>query len=165
MPKPRTWLWILVGVLGVGVLAAAALVGAGAWFFSQHVQVSDAPEASAAEAFAEIKRGFEGQAALIDPSREGRAAIAELERRRASYSGPLPEAFKLAVWDKRERRLVRLSFPFWMLRFQNEESLHLDVDGFSLDRLGVTVEDLRMAGPALVIDHEDDSNRVLVWTE
>lgn len=165
MPRPRTWLWILVGVLGVGVLAVAALVGAGAWFFARHVEVSEAPEASAAEAFAEIRQAFDGQPPLIDPTASGRAAIAELDRRRASYNGPLPESFKLAVWDKRERRLVRLSFPFWMLRFQSDESLHLDVDGFRLDRLGVTAEDLRLAGPALVLDHEDESSRVLVWTQ
>lgn len=165
MPKPRTWLLLLLAVLGAGVLVTAVLVGAGAWYFAQHVQVSEAPAESAAAAFDEVHRRFEGQVPLIDPSAGGRAAIAELERRRASYSGPLPQSFKLVVWDKREQRLARLSFPFWMLRFQSEESLRINVDGFSLDRLGVTVEDVRLAGPALVLDREDETSRVLVWTE
>lgn len=165
MPKPRTWVYVVAGLVVAGVLAVVLLVGAGAWFFAQHVQVSEAPDASAAETFADIRRRFEGQAPLIDPRAEGRAVVAELDRRRASYTGPLPGSFRLAVWDKREQKLVRLSFPFWMLKFQSEESMHLDIDGLRLDELGVTAEDLRLAGPALVLDHEDASSRVLVWTE
>jgi hypothetical protein len=165
MPKPRTWLYVLGGLLVAGLLALVLLVGAGAWFFAQHVQVSESPESAAAETFAEIRRQFDGQAPLIDTRADGGAVVAELERRRAAYTGPLPASFRVAVWDKREHRLVRLSFPFWMLRFQNEESLHLDIDGLRLDRLGVTGEDLRLAGPALVLDHEDGSSRVIVWTE
>ena len=52
-----------------------------------------------------------------------------------------------------------------MLKFQSKESMHLDIDGLRLDELGVAAEDLRLAGPALVLDHESAKSRVLVWTE
>jgi hypothetical protein len=165
MARPRTWWLVAGGCLVAGVLAVVAVVGAGAWFFARHVDIRDAPAASAEAEFDEVKRRFEGQAPLIDPNAEGREKIAELERRRATYSGPLPEQFKLLVWDKREKRLVRLSFPFWMLRLQSDESVRINVDGFDLDTLGLDKEDLRLAGPALVLSIEDGGSRVLVWTE
>lgn len=165
MPRPRTWLLVLLSLLGAGTLVVAILVGAGAWFFARHVQVSSAPAESATAAFDEIRRRFEGQTPLIDPSASGGTAIAELERRRAAYTGPLPDSFRLVVWDKREQRLARLSFPFWMLRFQGDETLRINVDGFSLDELGVTAEDIRLAGPALILDRENAKGRVIVWTE
>lgn len=165
MPKPRTWLFIALGVVALLIGGVLALVGAGAWFFSRHVQIQETTTASATETFEDLRRRFEGQAPLIDVDAEGRATVAELDRRRASYNGPLPETLRLAVWDKREQRVVRLSFPMWMLRFQRDEALKLDVDGVTLDSLGVTIEDLRLAGPALVLDRDDGRNRVLMWTE
>ena len=82
MPKPRTWVYVIAGLGVAGVLAVVLLVGAGAWFFAQHVQVSEAPEASAEKTFGDIRRRFEGQAPLIDPRAE-LAAAAPLGRQLA----------------------------------------------------------------------------------
>lgn len=153
------------GVLVAAVLLVVVLVGAGAWFFTRHVELKEATPASAANELDEVRLRFAGQAPLIDPDAQGRAAIAELERRRATYNGPLPDTFRIVVWDKREQQVARLSLPFWMLRLQSSDSLRLDLDGIDLGRLGVTVEDLRLAGPALVLLHEDESSRLIVWTE
>jgi hypothetical protein len=165
MPKPRTWLFIGLGVLAFLVGAAFLLVGAGVWFFGQHVKVQDAVPASAAASFDEIRRRFDDQPPLIDPKATGRASVAELERRRATYNGPLPETLRVLVWDKGEGKLVRLALPFWLMRFQRDHSMRVDVEGFSLEDLGVSMEDVRLAGPALVLDHDDKRTRILLWTE
>jgi hypothetical protein len=165
MPKPRTWLFIALGVLALLIGGTLLLVGAGVWFFGQHVKVQDAAPVAATASFDEIRARFQGQLPLIDPAASGRAVVAELERRRSAYRGPLPESLHLLVWDKDEGKVVRLTIPFWLLRFQSDQSMRVDVEGFSLQELGVSMEDVRLAGPALVLDHEERNSRILMWTE
>lgn len=165
MPKPRTWLFVALGVLALLVGGAVLIIGAGAWFFASHVKVEDATPAAARDQFERVRARFEGQAPLIEVGEHNTVSAAELHRRRASYTGPLPENLTLMVWDQGEDKVVNLTFPFWMLRFQSDKAMKIDVDGFRLDQLGVSNEDIQMAGPALVLDLHKDDVRVLMWTE
>ena len=165
MPKPRTWLFIVLGVLALLVGGAMLVIGAGAWFFASHVKVEDTTPAAARDRFEHVRARFQGQTPLIEVGEHNAVSAAELHRRRASYTGPLPERLTLMVWDEGEDKVVNLTFPFWMLRFQSDKAMKIDIDGFKLEQLGVSNEDIQMAGPALVLDLHKDTAHVLIWTE
>ena len=165
MPKPRTWLFIALGVLALLVGGAMLVIGAGAWFFASHVKVEDTTPAAARDRFEHVRVRFKDQSPLIEVGDHNAVSAAELLRRRASYTGPLPERLTLMVWDEGEDKVVNLTFPFWMLRLHNDKTMKIDVDGFRLDQLGVSNEDIQMAGPALVLDLHKDDVHVLIWTE
>jgi hypothetical protein len=165
MPKPRTWLFIGLGVLALFIGGALAVVGAGAWFFASHVRVEKADQGKAEESFDAVRQRFAGQAPLISIDAKGAVSFEELERRRGTYRGVLPENLCVLAWKRGEGKVVRLSFPFWLLRFQGDSSMKIDVEGLHFENLHVDHEDLRMAGPALLLDFERDGSRVLMWTE
>lgn len=165
MPKPRTWLLIALGTLAVLVGGALLVVGAGAWFFASHINIEPAAEGRAEQSLAEIRKRFEGQVPLIALGENDAVSTAELQRRRATYSGALPETLFLVAWKEGEDKLVRVSFPFWLLRFQSDKSMRIDVDGFRVEQLGVSNEDIQMAGPALVLDLDRKKTQVVIWTE
>lgn len=165
MPKPRTWLFIVLGTLAVLIGGALVVVGAGAWFFASHIKVEPAAEGHAEQSLAELRKRFDGQVPLIALGENNSVSTAELQRRKASYAGPLPEAMHLVAWKEDDERLVRITFPFWLLRFQSNKSMKINVDGFRVEQLGVSNEDIQMAGPALVLDLQREKTHVIVWTE
>jgi hypothetical protein len=77
----------------------------------------------------------------------------------------LPETMQLVAWKEGEEKIVHISFPFWLLRFQSDKSMKINVDGFRLEQLGVSNDDIQMAGPALVVDLAREKAHVIVWTE
>jgi hypothetical protein len=165
MPKPRTWLFIVLGALAIFVGIAVLVVGAGAWFFASHVTVEPATQGRAEQSLADIRKRFEGQVPLIAIGEHGTVSTAELQHRKATYAGTLPETLYLVAWKEGEDKLLRISFPFWLLRLQSEKSMKIDIDGFQVEQLGVTNEDIQMAGPALVLDGARDKSHVIIWTE
>ncbi len=165
MPKPRTWLFIALGTLAILIGLALLVVGAGAWFFANHVKVEQAAPAAARERVQEVRARFAGETPLIAIGDHDIVSTAELQRRRASYSGPLPEYMKLLIWNEGDDHIVSLTFPFWLLRLKPDATMKIDVDGFRMDQLGVSNEDIHMAGPALVLDLHNAKAHVLVWTE
>jgi hypothetical protein len=73
----------------------------------------------------------------------------------------------LLVWTPDEDKLVRLSLPLWLLRF-NASGFHVTTreGDVSFERFRLTVEDVERHGPGLVLDHESrDGERVLIWAE
>jgi hypothetical protein len=161
----RTWIWVVLGVVIALTVGCLALVGTGVYLVSRTVDVSPAGPEAAAREFEAVRARFAGQAPLFRLEAGGRVSAEEFRRRAASYSGPLPVALHLLVWNDREARLVRFSIPFWILRFSSRGRPSLRIDDFELDRLDISPDELEQAGPALVLDHEESGARVLVWTD
>ncbi len=161
----RTWIWVVLGVVIALTVGCLALLGTGVYFVSRTVDVSAAGPEAAAREFEAVRERFAGQAPLFQIEAGGRVSAEEFRRRAASYSGPLPAALHVLVWNDREARLIRFNIPFWILRFSPRGRSSLRVDDFELDRLDVSPEEIEQAGPALVLDHEESGARVIVWTE
>lgn len=162
----KTWVWILVAIVGLGILAVIVLAGAGFYFFSRHVQTQAVTPGEAETRFAEIKKGFETQKPLIELDEAGHFLRSNPDRQ-APADAPPPDALHVMAYDADDGQIVRLSIPFWMLRLQKGHAT-IDLGGtrMDLEDLKLTVEDLERFGPTLIVDHRDPSGaRVLVWSQ
>jgi hypothetical protein len=164
MATPR-WVWIVVGLFAFLAVGCFAMIGTGVYFFRQHV---DLKAMSATEASAEIngiRERFKDQRPLIEIESEHEVSTDVLEERANSYKGPLPEHLHILAWEEDERHRVRLTLPFWLLKWKSGHGIKLNLDEVGIERLEVSAEELQRAGPALVVDHTDGRKRLLVWTE
>ena len=162
----RRWVWILLAILFVGMVSCAGVVGSGVWFFSRHVQVTQASKADIEGQFAKLRTRFRGQPPLFDRRAGGIAALPDrLEARAAAYNGKLPDNLCILIWETGKSESVRICLPFWMLKLKSGRGLKLDVPDHDLLRLAISAEELQRAGPSLLLDEDHDGNRVLIWTE
>jgi hypothetical protein len=164
--KVKTWVWIVVAVFAVGVLGLVAIAGAGFYYVSRHVQSKSVSPAAAAREFDTVKAGFNGQKPLIELDARGHFVRANTDRaapdRRAD-----PEELHVLAFDQSDRRIVRVTVPFWLLRFKTGgATIDLNGNRMDLEDLKLSVEDLERYGPSLIVDHlAPDGDRVLVWSK
>ena len=163
----KTWISILIAAAIVVAVLAAAIIGSTAFFFYRHISTESTNSESAAGEFARARQRFAGQQALIELRGESEAPTIH---RRASAGGELPQTLRVLAFEPRDRKLVRINIPFWLLRLAPSRPLTLrDGVGISLedDRLHLTVQDLDRAGPGLILDARDlhGGTQALVWTE
>lgn len=164
--KVKTWVWVVLGVVVVGILGMIAMAGVGVYFFSQHINTRAASPAAAADEFDTIRRRFEGQKPLIELDERGRFLRANPDRP-ALASAKSPDNLFVLAFDPDDERIVRVTIPFWLLRMKAGGTT-IDFNGNSMDLedLKLTVEDLERFGPTLIVDHRETSgDRVLVWSQ
>jgi len=167
MASRKTWLWIILGFVGVCVVALIALAGMGIYFVSHHVstrQVASVEEAQ--KAFDQVLTTFTKTAPLfeVDSDEHARATqvLADLPT-----SATKPEQMWVLVWDPDKDRLVNVSLPFWILRLSRRKWDFMPgrSRGFDLERLNVDMHDLERVGPMVVLDYRTrGGERVLIWT-
>jgi hypothetical protein len=162
--KKRTWIWVVVGLLVAAVVLFGAFVGIVVMTVLRDMTV-ERPAAAEGERAIEDQRQRFTAAPLLEIDEGGITRREELDRRIASYKGAPPTAMRVMAWDDGEGKLVRLSIPFWVLRFSSSRNVEVDIEGLRLRSIEVSAEDLERAGPALVLDHTHRGARVLVWTE
>jgi hypothetical protein len=164
--KVKTWVWVVLGIVVVGILCVIAVAGVGLYFFSQHVQTRAASPARAAGEFEQIETRFSGQKPLIELDSRGRYLRANTDRKPPA-DAKVPEALNVLAFDPDEGRIVRISIPFWLLRMKMRGTT-IDFNGrkMDLEDLKLTVEDLERFGPTLIVDHKNvGGERVLVWSQ
>lgn len=165
MATARTWVWIILGFVGVCVLGMSIIAGAGVYFVSRHIQVRGTTSASALQTFEAARATFKAQQPLIELDaferpREVRP-IAELPT-----SPVKPVDLHVLVWKASDNQLVNISVPFWVLRLGNQKMDFLNGHDVNFDQLHLSVADLERIGPALVLDYRQTSGeRVLIWTQ
>lgn len=166
MAKRRTWIWIIVGVAAAGLLAVVALAGASVYFVSRHVHAETTSSAQAILSFDEVAGTFQGRRPLYELDPQDRPVLtAELA---ALPSAPLPSSsLMVQAWKPEDERLVRISLPFWLLKFSPDRlRVSGDRGNFDLHRLQLDIAQLERIGPALVLDYRNqDGVRVLLWTK
>lgn len=162
----RTWIWVALAAFLAMMVGCGAMVATAVYFVAKRVDVARAVTASSAEEeLEEVRARFKNQKPLIE-IRDGDIAFkAELDDRASTYNGPPPQSLHVLVWESNEEQLVRVTCPFWVLRFVPGGSMRFKTGRFEFERLSLSVDDLERAGPSLVVDHEDGEHHVLVWTE
>jgi hypothetical protein len=167
--KPRsvkTWIWVAVALVGLGILAIIVMAGVGLYFFTQHVETRTVAASEAADQFADVRKQFESQKPLIELDEDGEFLRSNPDRP-ASTTSRAPSALHVMAYDQDDGQIVRLSIPFWLLRLQKgEATIDLGGNQMDLEDLKLTVEDLERFGPTLIVDHQRKSgSRVLVWSQ
>lgn len=164
--KVKTWVWVVVAIVVVGILGLVAMAGIGFYFASQHIDTRAASPASAAKDFEAVRSKFTGQPPLIELDDRGRFVRSHTDRS-APAQVKAPEQLNILAYDPDDRRLVRLSIPFWLLRLKTGGA-SIDFNGrqMDLDDLRLSVEDLERFGPTLIAEHKaPDGSHVIVWSQ
>ena len=170
--RTKGCLWIAAGVVVViAMVAAAAVVGVGYLLHKQfaiHATFED-PDAARRE-LDQIRAGFGDQQPRLHLMTAGDQAEVRLDHPASPSTQPLT-ALHVAVFDPSKHKLVRLTIPFWVLRYLPQKGT-ITVDGEEIStRVNtpsgrLTAEDLEALGPGLLIDDQrPGGERVIVWTE
>jgi hypothetical protein len=168
MATRKTWIWIIVSILAVCVIAMIAVAGFGVYFVASHIKSERLPTAQDAHRrFDEAKAVFKDQKPLVEIDQRERPHIT-----RAISSLPTgtakPEYLRILAWDPdKPSRVVSVNLPFWLLRFGGRKiNVFEHGGGFDFDRMNVDVRDLERIGPILLLDYRATTGeRVLVWTK
>src|SRR3954465_10351516 len=105
--KRRTWLWILLSVLGLCVVAVIALAGFGMYFVRNHVHAGSATASQAFKAFDAASARFKDAKPVfdVDENRHPR------ELRKLSDLPTSPDKAEFVwvlAWDPDRQRLVKV---------------------------------------------------------
>jgi hypothetical protein len=164
MAKRRTWLWILVAIVGLGLVCVIAMAGFGMYFVSRHVHAGPSTSADAFQAFDNARARFKDAKAIFE--------LDDRERpRQMRQFGELPtsatraEMVWILAWDPERERLVKMSLPFWVLRL-GRQKIDIANGGFDFERLELDVNELQRVGSVLLFDFRTtNGKRVLIWTQ
>jgi hypothetical protein len=164
--KVRTWIWIVVAVVVIGIIGIIAMAAAGMYFFTQNIKTTQASPAVASASFDEVKARFAAQKPLIELDNDGDFLRSNLERPRPA-NPPVLEAIHVMAYDPDDARVVRVTIPFWLIRLKQGNSvINFNGRDMNLEDLKITAEDLERLGPTLIVDHKSTGgDRVLVWSQ
>jgi hypothetical protein len=160
----KTLIWIIVAVVGFGVVCMIALAGIGMYFVSHHVQARHATTAEAFRAIDDARTRFKDEKPVFEMD------ALDHPRRLRDWSAMPTSAAKandvwVLAWDPDRERLARVSIPFWILRL-GKRKIDISSGGFNFDRLELDVNELQRVGPVLLFDFRTPSGeRVLIWTQ
>ena len=78
--KVKTWVWVVLAIVVIGVLGVIAMAGVGLYFFSQHIETKAASPTQAARDFEQVTVRFTGQKPLIELDERGRYLRSHTDR-------------------------------------------------------------------------------------
>jgi hypothetical protein len=163
--KVRTWVWIIVAIVVVGILGLVAMAGLGFYFVSRHIDTHVATAATVGGDFESVRKQFREQKPLIELDERGNFVRAHTDRT-PSPNAKTPEYLHVQAFDSGDERVVKMSIPFWLLRFKGAGTIDLDGNRIDLEDMKLTVEDLERYGPTIIVDHTGrNGDRVLVWSQ
>lgn len=164
--KVKTWVWVVVGIVVVGIIGIIAMAAAGLYFFTRNIQTTHASPAVASRTFDDVRARFADQKPLIELDNDGEFLRSNLERVRPA-NPPVIDAIHVMAYDPDDARVVNVSIPFWLMRMQRGGSvINFNGNDMNLEDLKITIEDLERFGPTLIVDHKSSrGDRVLVWSQ
>ena len=162
--KRRVWLWILLTIVGLCVLAVVAIAGFGMYFVRSHVHAGTATPTQAFTAFDAAGARFKDVKPIFDvDDRQHPRMLRKLSELPSSVEKA--EFVWVLSWDPDKLRLVKVSLPFWVLKF-GKQRIDIMEGGFDFERLQLDVNELQRVGPVLLFDYKSSSGeRVLIWTQ
>ena len=162
--KVKTWVWVVVGIVVVGILGVITMAAASLWYIKSHVNIRSTTVAAATEDFQSVRQRFAAQKPLIELDEQGTFLRANVDRPNGTQR---PQTLNVMAFDSHDEKVIRMELPWWVLRLKSGGS-RFDIGRSNVDlaRMRITVEDLERYGPILILDQKDtDGSRVLVWSQ
>lgn len=161
--KKRTWLWIVLGILGFFVVTGLGMAAFTVYWLGSHMEFVETPAPEAAKSFDEVRAKFPGQRPLLE-FKDGQPGSVETT---PTPSSATLTTLHIIAFDDKEGRLVRVDVPFWLLRLKSGPiAFSSYASGFDDRRVRLRVEDIERRGPGIVLDLDrPNEGRVLIWAE
>src|SRR4051812_15258938 len=116
MAKVKTWVWVVAGILAVGILGIVAMAAAGLWFVRSHVDVRSTTAGAASSDFEAVRARFTAQKPLIELDDHGDFVRANTDRAAGTVR---PQTLNVMAFDPDDEKVVRVEMPFWLLRLKS----------------------------------------------
>jgi hypothetical protein len=173
--KTPTWVWVVLGIVGLFVVVFVVLVGGGIYMFRQHVQTEAASTQDVQQEFEQARKRFAGQQPLVEireTDTEKRQVVVHKPPETAERPTTL-QSIRVLAFDPHEGRLVRVDVPVWLARMMMSDRggsgrrrIAINGDNIEFDAGDLTFEDVERNGPGLIVDVGDGrGSQVLVWAE
>jgi len=160
----KTLIWIIVGVVGFGVVCLIAVAGFGMYFVFNHVQARHATPAEAFGAFDEARAKFKDEKPVYDMDNADHPRQMREWSTIPTSTSKTDDVWVLA-WNPDRERLARVSIPLSVLPYLKGK-VDISSSGFNFQQLQLDVKELRRVGPVLLFDFRTPSGvRVLIWTQ
>lgn len=164
MAKARTWIIVILAIIGFVVVGLLVLAGAGTMWMMRHVNTAPATATQAVKTFDQERARFGAEKPLIGLDDVDNAAAVQRRIEAMPTSATRPTEMHILVWDPDDERTVRIALPFWMLKL-GKRKIDIGSSAFDFDRFRIDVNDLERIGPKLLADiQRPGGERVLVWT-
>jgi len=170
----RTWVWVVLGVVGTFVLLVVVLIGGAIFEFRRHVKNEVVERSVAEQEFTRERERFSGQQPLVElvEGRDGRDDLPTVHRPPNDAPRVEIHALRVLIYDVNQGHLIHADIPGWLLRMMRNRSggnygagSTIFGPGFDMSRNRVTIEDVERHGYGLVLDGDSRETRILVWSE
>jgi hypothetical protein len=162
----RKWIPIVVGIVIFVMLVGAGLVGGLIYVVTRQVKVQAMSAAGGQEEFDRLRAGMAGRKPFLELPAPGSHAEVVVHREMATGDTGSVSVLHVRVWSPRDRKLVNLDLPFWVMRLAGNKPITLNAGSLRRVALTVTPEEIDRRGPGLILDWAGGhGERLLVWTE
>jgi hypothetical protein len=165
----KNWGLIILGIVIFAVIVGAGVIGTLGYIVYRQMDVQTINLASPDEEFTKAVTKFEGQVPFIEVPVGHEEGLPVVHREQMAAQATPLTGLRVLAWDPREKKLVRLMLPMWLLRLTGNRGVDLSNRDTSLSadvRLHVTADEIERHGPGLILNITTTSGeRVLVWAE
>ena len=169
--RTKGCLWIALGVICLVVMVGAAVIGGLAYVAYQQfaIKQSAAAPADASRELDELRARFHDPPHLQFARKPDGRPDVKIARPAAPFTSTLT-AMHVTAFDPRERHLIRVTVPFWLIRLAPHGRMHVNgaeiLNDLDTPTGQLTPADIESFGPGLLLDDtRPDGTRVIIWTE
>ena len=162
----RTWLWVILGVVGTLFLLFVLVVGSAVYMFRTHVHNERLDSTVAEQQFEAQRARFKGQQPLVEFEGDDR------NQDDARVHRPAPGAprvkintMRVLIYDINQSHLIHVDIPGWFLRMMPESRFGGFQGDEQFQRHRLTMEDIERHGFGLVVDGHNPNTKILIWSE
>ena len=164
MAKARTWIIVVLSVIGFIVVCLMVLAGAGTMWMMRHIKTSPTTATEAVKTFDQERARFGAERALVTLDDVDNSSGVQRRLEAMPTSAVKPAELAILVWDPDKERTVNIALPFWLLKM-GKRKIDIGSGAFDFDKFQINVDDLERIGPKLIVDlQRPGGERVLVWT-